>query len=245
MSINKAFISGQIDLSKVRGLLFDVDGTLSDTDDHLVERISRYLKPIDWIFKNNPQHFARSIVMVAETPANFLYSLADRLGLDAPLSEIYDKLSRRRHKRKPPNERFWIVPGVEAMLEHFKGLFPMAIVSARDERTTLDFLEHFNLLPFFEVVVTAQTCNRTKPFPDPVIFAAQKLGLPPDHCLMIGDTIVDVRAGKSAGAQTIAVLCGFGSQRELARAGADLIVTSTAEIGMLFEIEDSLHSLEL
>jgi N-acetyl-D-muramate 6-phosphate phosphatase len=60
------------------------------------------------------------------------------------------------------------------------------------------------------------------------------MGLEPAQCVMIGDTIVDVRAGKSAGAQTIAVLCGFGSQQELERAGADLIVAMTPDIQSLF-----------
>ena len=121
------------------------------------------------------------------------------------------------------------------MLDYYWGKLPMAVVSARDERTTLQFLKHFDLLPYFEVIVTAQTCKHTKPFPDLVICAAQQLGLEPDQCVMIGDTIVDIYAGKSAGAQTIAVLCGFGSQRELTRAGADLIISSTAEIKTLFE----------
>ena len=41
---------------------------------------------------------------------------------------------------------------------------------------------------------------------------------------MVGDTVVDIQAGKAAGAQTVGVLCGFGTQRELERAGADSLV---------------------
>jgi HAD superfamily hydrolase (TIGR01509 family) len=229
-------ISGQIDLTRVQGLLFDVDGTLSDTDDHLVDRIARFLAPVAWLRKDRDTHrFARGIVMGVETPVNFLYSLADRLHLDEPLARVYERLSRKRHERTPAHERFWIVPGVKAMLAHFNGRLPMAVVSARDRKTTLHFLEHFDLVPYFDVIVTAQTCIHTKPFPDPVIFAAQELGLEPGECVMIGDTVVDVLAGKSAGAQTIAVLCGFGTERELRRAGADQIVSSTADISTLFD----------
>ena len=47
---------------------------------------------------------------------------------------------------------------------------------------------------------------------------------------MIGDTTVDMRAGKSAGAQTVGVLCGFGEELELLKMGADLILTSTPEL---------------
>jgi N-acetyl-D-muramate 6-phosphate phosphatase len=238
MMDQSVIVSGQIDLTKVRGFLFDVDGTLSDTDDHLVERIVRRLHPIAWLWKDrDPRRFARWFIMTAESPANALYSLADRLHLDAHLAKLYDWYSRRRHEKIPAHERFWIVPGVSAMLDQLQGHFPMAVVSARDRNTTLNFLEHFDLLPYFEVVVTAHTCRHTKPFPDPVIHAVHALGLEADQCVMVGDTIVDVVAGRSAGAQTIAVLCGFGTQRELERAGADLILASTAEITQLFDID--------
>jgi N-acetyl-D-muramate 6-phosphate phosphatase len=237
MMDQSSIVSGQVDLTQVRGFLFDVDGTLSDTDDHLVERIARRLGPISWLWKDrDPRRFARWFVMMVESPANALYSLADRLHLDAHLARVYDWYSRRRHEKIPSHERFWIVPGVSAMLDQLQGHFLMAVVSARDKNTTLQFLEHFDLLPYFEVVVTAQTCQHTKPFPDPVIYAAQALGLEAEQCVMVGDTIVDVIAGRSAGAQTIAVLCGFGMQRELERAGADLILSSTAEITQLFDI---------
>ena len=47
---------------------------------------------------------------------------------------------------------------------------------------------------------------------------------------MAGDTTVDIRAGKSAGAQTVGVLCGFGEEPELRRQGADLILPGTADL---------------
>ena len=47
---------------------------------------------------------------------------------------------------------------------------------------------------------------------------------------MIGDTTVDIRAGRAAGAQTVGVLCGFGHEKELRRAGADLILAQTAQL---------------
>jgi phosphoglycolate phosphatase-like HAD superfamily hydrolase len=106
----------------------------------------------------------------------------------------------------------------------------MAVVSARDEDGTRAFLDHFNLTRHFDVIVTALSAEHTKPYPDPIIYAAQKMGVAPEACLMIGDTTVDMRAGKSAGAQAVGVLCGFGEQEELTRKGADLILKSTAEL---------------
>ena len=54
------------------------------------------------------------------------------------------------------------------------------------------------------------------------------MNVQPDECLMIGDTTVDIRAAKAAGAQSVGVLCGFGEEKELRQAGADLILESTA-----------------
>jgi phosphoglycolate phosphatase-like HAD superfamily hydrolase len=51
---------------------------------------------------------------------------------------------------------------------------------------------------------------------------------------MIGDTTVDILAGKSAGAQTVGLLCGFGTETELRKAGADLIVPDLSELHKVF-----------
>jgi phosphoglycolate phosphatase-like HAD superfamily hydrolase len=119
---------------------------------------------------------------------------------------------------------------VREMLKEVGKRYPLAVVSARDGRTTNIFLEQFDLLPLFRCVATAQTCKHTKPFPAPILWAAQQMGVPAEACLMVGDTTVDIRAGKAAGAQTVGVLCGFGEEDELRRRGADLLLPSTAEL---------------
>jgi phosphoglycolate phosphatase-like HAD superfamily hydrolase len=104
----------------------------------------------------------------------------------------------------------------------------MSIVSARGGKSTQIFLDQFELNPFFRCVATAHTCEYTKPYPDPIIWAAKQMNVQPDECLMIGDTTVDIRAAKASSAQSVGVLCGFGEERELRQAGADLILDSTA-----------------
>jgi phosphoglycolate phosphatase len=59
---------------------------------------------------------------------------------------------------------------------------------------------------------------------------AEQLGIDPSACLVVGDTTLDIRAGKAAGAQTVAVLSGFGKGAELRAAGADLVLPSAAEL---------------
>ncbi len=216
------------DASRIRGILFDVDGTLRDTDDMLVSRLARWLRPFRFLLVGkSPEQVARRVVMALEEPFNTLYAWPDRLGWDAALVRWFAWLGRGL-PRRPTSHR--LVPGVRAMLQALQGRYPLAVVSARPEASTRDFLRAFDLEPFFCCVATAQTCEHTKPYPDPVLWAARQMGLPPAHTVMVGDTVVDIRAGRAAGAQTVGVLCGFGEEEELRRAGADLIVASTPEI---------------
>jgi HAD superfamily hydrolase (TIGR01549 family) len=166
--------------------------------------------------------------MAIEAPANFLMAIPDIFGLDEPIAWSIDLVYRKvSHK---PKKNFLLVAGVKEMLAELSGRYPLAVVSARDARTTNVFLEQYGLSSYFKCVATAQTCRHTKPFPDPVLWAAQQMGVPPESCLMVGDTTVDIRAAKAAGTQKIGVLCGFGEQDELQKAGADLILATTAEL---------------
>ena len=67
-----------LDLNRIKALCFDVDGTLSDTDNLYVRKALRFIPR--FIFKD-PDHFARRLVMWIEAPGNALLSLADRLAL--------------------------------------------------------------------------------------------------------------------------------------------------------------------
>jgi HAD superfamily hydrolase (TIGR01509 family) len=213
-----------LDPDRIRALCFDVDGTLSDTDDLYAERLVRWLPRR--MFRD-PEHSARRAVMWLEAPGNALLGLADRLGIDDEMLAVVHWLNRHRRRT---DKRFLLVPGVDEMLKRLHGRYPLAVVSARDEHGTLAFLERFGLLAFFDVVVTGLSTERTKPYPEPVLLAARRMGVPPEACVMIGDTTVDIRAGKAAGAQTVGVLCGFGEEAELRRMGADLILQHTAQL---------------
>ena len=115
-------------------------------------------------------------------------------------------------------------------LETLSQRYPLAVVSARDTRTTMEFLDQFNLTGYFKCLATDQTCEHTKPYPDPILWAAREMGVSPEACLMVGDTTVDMRAGKAAGAQTVGVLCGFGEEHELLEHGANAILPMTADL---------------
>jgi phosphoglycolate phosphatase-like HAD superfamily hydrolase len=54
---------------------------------------------------------------------------------------------------------------------------------------------------------------------------------------MVGDTTVDIRAGRAAGTQTVGVLCGFGEEPELRRYQADMILATTPELTRVLEVD--------
>lgn len=223
------------DPSLVRALLFDLDGTLADTDDFLVEQLARLLKPC--LAPQRASRLARNAIMASETLANAIYAAADHLGLDNLMAPLLSGLHSLRGERTPP--RLHPVPGVLEALRRLRQFYPMAIITAREERGTLAFLEAWSIRPYFSCIVTGRTCWRTKPHPVPVLWAARQLDVPASACLMVGDTTVDIRAGRAAGAQTVGVLCGFGERAELERAGAGVVLESTADLPRLLPISDA------
>ncbi|MGA7194608.1 MAG: HAD family hydrolase [Anaerolineales bacterium] len=216
-----------MDILKIRVLCFDVDGTLSDTDDYYADKFTAWFQRLPRFVLRDPERAARRLVMWSEAPGNALLGLSDTIGLDGPIIRLIDFIYRHRKKKW---RKFLIVPGVQEMLTRLQGHYPMVIVSARDEESTMTFLQEFDLVKYFDVVISVLSARHTKPYPDPILLAAKKMGVAPEACLMIGDTTVDVRAGKSAGAQTVSVLCGFGEEDELRRKNPDLILPSTADL---------------
>jgi phosphoglycolate phosphatase-like HAD superfamily hydrolase len=217
-----------LQVSRIRAICFDVDGTLSDTDDVMVTQLTELLKPFKMLFPGRDlTRVARGMVMEAEAPANFIYGLPDLIGLDDEIFALRDWIVRLSKKNTKP---FQLVPGTREMLDSLVKPYPLSVVSARDTRTTMDFLNQFNLVPYFKCIASDQTCEHTKPFPDPILWAAREMDVLPEACLMVGDTSVDIRAGKAAGAQTVGVLCGFGEESELRGHHADVILSMTADL---------------
>ena len=213
-----------LNVSQIKAICFDVDGTLSDSDDLYAQKVSKFIPKN--LFRD-PDQAARRFVMWIESPGNALLGLADRLGLDDEMVAVIDWLYRHR---KHSDKNFLLVPGVDDMLKRLHGRYPMSVVSARDEKGTMAFLEQYDLVKYFDAIVTGLSAEHTKPYPDPVLLAATKMNVAPENCLMIGDTTVDIRAGRAAGTQTVGVLCGFGEEPELRKIGADEIIADTPKV---------------
>jgi phosphoglycolate phosphatase-like HAD superfamily hydrolase len=223
-----------LDLARVKAVLFDLDGTLADTDDDYIRRAGEFMRRLNFLFpQRDPTHFLRWSLMVSESPMNLLMGVPDRLGIDGPLAQMADWVAEHAHPTT--NSRFVLMSEVDQLLVRLKERYPLAVVTARGAREAHGFLEQFELDPHFKAVASAQSAPHTKPYPDPVLWAAHQLGVPVENCLMVGDTTVDILAGKRAGAQTVGVLCGFGERRELEKMGANAIIENTADLWALLQ----------
>ena len=218
----------QLDPSRIRALLFDVDGTLSDSDDLMVEDMLAVLKPFRAL--KNPENIARNLVQWLEKPGNWILAMLDWLGLDGLLAKVLDWRADLASRGGLQLDDYRVIPGIKPMLARLSGQFPMGVVSARNGVTTNNFLRVNGLDQYFKIVIHSQSLRRTKPFPDPLLRAAEVLGVELSECLMIGDTVTDVRAAHAAGAYSLSVLCGFGREPQLRKAETHAILTSTADL---------------
>ncbi len=209
----------------VDAVLFDLDGTLMDTDDQAVDNLAHRLQRLRL---PRPHQTARRIIMAAETPGNMMMTLVDILGLDAPLMTFTNRL--RRWRGLHTQDDFRIVARAADMLRALDGRYRLAVVTTRSLAEAEAFLDQHGLDSLFDALVTRESTWRLKPHPAPVRHASQLLGVPVERCVMVGDTTVDVKSARKAGAWAVAVLCGFGERRELERAGAHVILDHTSEL---------------
>ena len=177
-------------------VIFDVDGTLLDTERFYMEGWRRggallgYQIPEEILMKTRGANKAVALP---------LYQA--RFGEDFPYEEI------RKHRVRfaeeiitatPPEQL--CKPGAMAVLEALreKG-FRLAVASATEQKVTRAHLQQAGLWEYFQAVVTGDMVRNGKPEPDMFLLAAQQLGSRPEACIVVGDSPTDVYAGSAAG----------------------------------------------
>jgi len=118
-----------LDVARIKAIIFDIDGTLSDSDDQMVNQVERLVKPFTFFISGKARMAcARWLVMAVESPGNFIYSMADRFDLDSLFIRVLDHRSRNRKNKL---RRYRMIPGVNDMLTSLSQRFPLAVASAR------------------------------------------------------------------------------------------------------------------
>ena len=214
----------------VRAILFDLDGTLLDTNQLVTERLARRLNGVPLARRlYDSRRLARRLVAFSERLLTVTVRLLGLLRMEERLLAGLGQWLREVDGQ-PDARREAAVEGVVALIRETRARYALAVVTSRSRREAERFIEHLELDGCFDAIVAREDVRRDKPSPEPIRRAAERLGTSPEQCIVVGDTLADVRAGKRAGALTVGVLCGLNERAQLERAEPDLIVETTAEL---------------
>jgi HAD superfamily hydrolase (TIGR01549 family) len=220
---------GEIYPGEIDAILFDLDGTLVETDDMAVEALAQRLAPLRRILPGrDPCRAARHILRGGEGPASRILAMLDRVGLDDEVLGLGSRLRRMSGLQSATKLR--PVDGILETLHDLSRRYHLGIVTTRNHWEVQAFLEQQQLDSLFQAITGRDDTWRIKPHPGPIRHTAEKLGVPVERCLMVGDTTVDILAARAAGAHAMGVLCGFGERKELERAGANQILNTTGDL---------------
>ena len=210
----------------IKGLLFDLDGTLADTAPDLGFALNRQREihglpalPLQTIRPYVSQG-GRGLMKVGFdlTPedANFISMREEFLDLYA---------QRLCHETR-------LFPGIAELLSELeKRRLPWGVVTNKIERFTLPLLEKLQLAGRAACIVSGDTCSNFKPHPEPLLHASREMGIPAGKCAYVGDDERDVLAARAAKMQVVVVLYGYlGNGTHPENWGADALIATPQEL---------------
>jgi HAD superfamily hydrolase (TIGR01509 family) len=108
--------------------------------------------------------------------------------------------------------------------------YAIAVVSGIRRNLLELALKKSHLFVYIDYLLGADDTKKSKPDPEPFLLAASHFHLPPQQCVMIGDSFLDMRGAKKAGMKAIGVVTGFTAKNELVAEGADGVIDTLREL---------------
>jgi len=207
-------------VNRFSGILFDLDGTLVDSLDLVVEcfihtcRTHLGTTPTrEWI-----------IGTIGRPLAGVLDELAPGRGPE--LLAAYSDYHERRHDEliRP------FPPALDVVRALHRQGMPLGIVTSKRRHVAKMALELFDLADLFTTVVALEDTTRHKPQPDPLLAGAARLALLPRNVLYVGDSVHDILAAKAAGMPVASVLWGAGSREALLALHPNVVLAQPADL---------------
>lgn len=207
---------------KVKGIFLDLDGTIVDSTEAYIEAARIAFQAIGKnplepkVSLEIPRRIEQSFSiddLVGEEPKKFLQTYI----------KAYYSITEAKTK---------LLPNVCDTLEALAKKAKLALVTMRhvSNQVMLKELDYLGISQYFTHVVTALDTTKPKPSPEALIDCVKALDLEIRNCIIAGDSINDVRAGKAAGAKTVAVLSGLFLREELEKECPDLILPDLSSL---------------
>jgi phosphoglycolate phosphatase len=209
--------------SPIRAVIFDLDGTLIDSRADIARSANRALASAG--FAELP---LETISEYVGDGASKLLERAARIGPEDPrlsqlLAAFLDEYAAH------PVVTTTVFPGAREALEALEAL-PLALCTNKPRLTTELVLRALDLERHFRVVVAGDDLPRKKPDPLPISHIAERLGVPVNEMLVVGDGAQDIEAGRAAGARTVGVRHGIQPLERLLAANPERLLDSLAEL---------------
>ena len=213
--------------TNIKGIFFDLDGTLFDTAPELTFATNQMLKDIDlqelesdiiksFIGKGADNLVRKSISYSSKQDPEILFRKA---------RQLFDKYYILNAAQSLPYD------GVEEVLIKLKKKkLSLACVTNKPEIYTQVILEESGLISYLDLVVAGDTVSRKKPDPMQLQYSCEKLELEPKQAIMVGDSCNDIEAGFSAGTYVVTVPYGYQYGQSIESAKVDLAIKNLNDL---------------
>lgn len=208
-------------------LLFDLDGTLIDSRDDLADSINLMLAELN-LANLPPETIYNYIGEGVFNLVNRSISASLQKESDLDFSNYSVRIFRKIYAENLVVKTKLYEEAAETL--EVLSVFPKAVVTNKPYDFSVEILRKLEIAHHFSVIIGGDTFSEKKPSPVPLFGALEKLGFSTEESLMIGDSRVDIEAGKNAGMKTCGCLYGFRGRDELEKAGADFLIEKFSEL---------------
>ena len=206
----------------IKGVVFDLDGVIIDSP-----RIY-FLTMKDFIKKKGADVSDGEIHnLIAFSLKDEFHLLRDKYGIDSDFEEFIEETLLR--SRDMMESELQLTEGVaDLLIELKKENYRVGLASNNNGSTISYVLKKFGIEKSFDAIVTAEEVKNGKPSPDVYEVAVKKLGLRPEECIGIEDSVIGMQAVKNAGLKCVVVPNEFTRGKEFN--SADLLLKSLKEL---------------
>lgn len=178
----------------IRTVLFDLDGTLIDTNELIYASFEYTFKQFNLTFTNE------ELKSFNGPPLVDTFNKVNPTQAEAMIDTY------REHNFIHHDKYVKVFPHVPETIKRLREAnIPLGIVTTKMRQGAIKGLDLTELTPFFDTIITFNEVTNAKPHPEPVLKAMKDLHAEPESTLMIGDNYHDIEAGKRAGVKTAGV----------------------------------------